>query len=913
MDYATMEKTFNFSDVEKRTSDSWLRSGSFSVDCAAIDSGRSCYAIMMPPPNVTGVLHMGHLLNNTLQDILIRRASQRGEVAFWQSGTDHAGISMQVRVEKDLLSKGLDAKKMSREEFLRHAERWRDEHGDIILRQLRRLGVCCDLTRKVHTLDRDYSNCVLRGFVELYRRGHIYRGRRIVNWCPVSKTAISDEEVFTREVDGHLWRIRYELVDEPGKYIEVCTTRPETIGGDVAIAVNPNDLRYTDFLGKRCWRPFPREAIPIIADEAVDKSFGTGALKITPAHSAVDFEIGQRHNLPVRDAMNEDGTMNELAGKELAGIDRGAARVKSIEILRELGCLVSSEPHRSALGISERSGVPIEPRISEQWFLRYPHIDLAKRAVEEGHIRFFPRRWEKTYIHWLNNIHDWCLSRQLLWGHRIPVWYRIGADRQDPENWHVSIDGPADSENWERDGDVLDTWFSSAFWPLGTLGWPDDKLMETRKFSKFYPTHTLVTGPDIIFFWVARMVTMAVTFLGNDLKGKNLCEIVPFRNVYFTGIVRDNLGRKMSKSLGNSPDPIELLDRYGADSVRFGLVSSTPLGQDILFDEKNLELGRNFCTKLWNACRFRLMQGPPSDRCDFASSVAAAADGADVFDHQMASTLLAAFTTSRELLEGGGQGKSERRYLFQASLQTLEHFFRDDFCDFYVELCKWRLKELGNRKGQTLAMQDLILRTLLQLLAPFMPFITQELWNQLNFGTADEALHLVQLPDLGYALKANNLLATELELEQVAAFRMALTQLRAMTPSGFCGSLLFGQLPSSKPFEEKFRRPLLAMLGNIGVKNVEKIPENVAAVDTPWGRFALEANDGLSAESFAKIKDALALARRNIAANRAKLDDGTFLAKAPQNVVEGARRMLKENLELEAQLLGRLEGSGEVI
>ncbi|MDR2576659.1 MAG: valine--tRNA ligase, partial [Puniceicoccales bacterium] len=606
-----MDSACDFKNFEAKLCAQWAERNCFS---AAVEAGRATCTIMMPPPNVTGVLHMGHLLNNTLQDILIRRAWQSGKNVLWQAGTDHAGISMQVRVEKELQKEGIDAKKLSREEFLAHAERWRDKHGNIILEQLRHLGVCCDLQKKVHTLDPDYCQTVLHGFVELFRRGYIYKGKRMVHWCPVSQTALSDEEVLARETIGQLHRVRYEVVEEPGRFIEICTTRPETIGGDVAIAVHPSNERYADLVGKHCWRPFPREAIPIIADDAVDKDFGTGALKITPAHANVDFEIGQRHGLPLREVIDADGRLNAMAGKELEGMNRDSAREKSVEILRSLGNWVSAEQHTSAVGISERSGEPVEPRLSEQWFLRYPHVDLAKRAVSEGHIRFFPRRWEKTYLHWLENIQDWCISRQLLWGHQIPVWYKNGEDRSNPENWHVSLAGPKDLENWTREKDVLDTWFSSAFWPLGTLGWPDKGAMERRHFSTFFPTTTLVTGPDIIFFWVARMIFMAIAFLGNGSDAK-LPDCIPFRAVYFTGIVRDGQGRKMSKSLGNSPEPLDLIGRYGADGIRFGLISCAPRGQDILFGEERLEQGRNFRTKLWNACRFRTLQGDGTENC----------------------------------------------------------------------------------------------------------------------------------------------------------------------------------------------------------------------------------------------------------------------------------------------------------
>jgi valyl-tRNA synthetase len=760
----------------------------------------------------------------------------------------------------------------------------------------------------VHTLDPDYYRSVLHGFVELYRRGHIYRGRRMVHWCPVSQTALSDEEVFVQELDGFLWRVRYELVDEPSRAIEVCTTRPETIGGDVAIAVHPADPRYGDLVGKYCWRPFSRGPIPIIADSAVDRSFGTGALKITPAHDNLDFEIGQRHGLPFREIMDPSGTMNALAGKDLAGLDRSVARGRAVELLRELGCLISAEPHRSAVGISERSGQPVEPRLSEQWFLRYPNVELAKRAVQEGHIRFFPARWEKTYLHWLNNIHDWCISRQLLWGHRIPVWYRRGADRSDPAHWHVSVEGPEDPENWDREEDVLDTWFSSALWPIGTLGWPDPKAMAEKNFSLFYPTHTLVTGPDIIFFWVARMVFLSIAFQLRDPDGGDLDRAVPFRNVYFTGIVRDSIGRKMSKSLGNSPDPLELIDRYGADSVRFGLISSAPLGQDVLFDEKNVELGRNFCTKLWNACRFRLLQDEPPRCRSLEELLVAASSAADFFDRAMAQMLYVTLETVNGEIEGRWVLRDATTmefrpgYAFQSALQKLEHFFRDDYCDFYVELCKWRLRERPQRKAQTLAFQDLILRTVLQLLAPFTPFIAQELWQQLKFGPPEEALHLVPLPDLSTALASAKLLPTREEWDCVVDFRRALGQIRALPGAG---GVLRGESLLRGGIWEELRGPLLALTSHSRLEESGPFPISVAAVCTPWGRFAAAGVAG------ARLREELDRVRKNIAANRAKLEDSGFLSRAPERVVEGARKLLAENCKREEQLLAQL-GEGDL-
>ncbi|MDR3316462.1 MAG: valine--tRNA ligase [Puniceicoccales bacterium] len=885
-----MNKEFHFSEVEGRLYAEWERSGGFAE---AVDFEKKSYAILMPPPNVTGVLHMGHLLNNTLQDILIRRAWQEGKNVLWQPGTDHAGISMQVRVEKELVGKGVDPKALSREEFLVHAERWRDTHGNIIFHQLRNLGICCDFGKKVHTLDGDYSRTVLHGFVELFRRGYIRRGRRMVNWCPVSQTALSDEEVLVRECPGKLYRLRYEILEEPGTHIEICTTRPETIGGDVAVAVHPEDERHRHFIGKHCWRPFCREPIPIIADGAVDKNFGAGALKITPAHAAVDFEIGQRHGLPFREVIGPDGILNGLAGETLGGLDRATARERAVKLLRVLGNFVAEEDHVSAVGISERSGEPIEPRLSEQWFLRYPGVDLAKRAVAEGWIRFFPRRWEKTYLRWLENIRDWCISRQLRWGHRIPVWYRKGEDREDPRHWHVSVDGPSDPEHWERDGDVLDTWFSSAFWPLGTLGWPDEESMGRRHFAAFFPTSAMVTGPDIIFFWVARMVFMALEFIpGKDGKDDDLSGRVPFRSVYFTGIVRDERGRKMSKSLGNSPEPLDLIARYGADGVRFGLVTCAPQGLDILFAEGRLEQGRNFCTKLWNVCRFRLLQGDVGAKKSSVGAILLRVDpkNLDAIDRCILENLVA---VGEEIERAMGN------YEFQGTLLRMDRFFRDDYCDWYVETCKVRWGKDLRRQATLLAVQDLILRRLLQLLSPFVPFVTQELWRQLGFGDGKEILHRVPMESaewLRAALEAADLLASGGELASVGELRQVLPALRAL---GAGDGLYHGGTPGECQRLEPFRELLPAMSGHGELKKLQQLEGMTAAV-TSWGTFAVASGGDGGRDS--KRRE-LEIVRGHIATNRKKLEDRSFLERAPAAIVDGARNLLAENLEREKKLL----------
>ena len=680
-------KAYEPQSVEDKWYDFWLKQNCFTADPK---SAKPAYSIVIPPPNVTGMLHMGHVLNNTIQDILARKARMDGKEVLWLPGTDHAGIATQVMVEKQLKKEEKKSRHdLGREEFLKRVWAWKEKHGDIIIQQLKKLGCSCDWTRERFTMDPEYSRCVQKVFVELYKKGLIYRGKRMVNWCPVSQTALSDEEVEMKPQKGFMYYFKVQVVEEPNTWLTIATTRPETIPADTAVAVNPKDPRYTHLVGKHVYRALPldqpkeQRILPIIADEHVDFEFGTGVLKVTPAHDKADFEIGTRHKLPVIDVLTPDAKMTAAAGADLVGLDRFAARKKAAEILEAAGTLDKAEPYENNVGFSQRADVPIEPRLSEQWFLKYPAVPESKTCVEQEEdgsarvpradsgvtpessldklnlvgrasgatpdaaretralpkMRFHPQRWAKVYDHWLTNIQDWCISRQLWWGHRIPVWtklesYRTSAHWPRPlatpvikildtkQSETVSLSGQknettvinhsgflnykdeifivaaTDSEveanllkSWgfTQDPDVLDTWFSSWLWPFATMGWPE----QTETLKKFYPTTDLVTGPDIIFFWVARMIMAGYEFMGD----------LPFQNVYFTGIIRDKQGRKMSKTLGNSPDPLVLIAQYGADALRFGTMRSAPLGQDVLFDEKDVELGRNFCNKLWKIGR----------------------------------------------------------------------------------------------------------------------------------------------------------------------------------------------------------------------------------------------------------------------------------------------------------------------
>ncbi len=713
-------KAYEPQSVEDKWYDFWLKQGCFTADPK---SAKPAYSIVIPPPNVTGMLHMGHVLNNTIQDILSRKARMDGKEVLWLPGTDHAGIATQVMVEKQLKKEEKKSRHdLGREEFLKRVWAWKEKHGDIIINQLKKLGCSCDWTRERFTMDPEYSRCVQKVFVELYKKNLIYRGKRMVNWCPVSQTALSDEEVEMKPQNGFMYHFKVQVAEAPDIWLTIATTRPETIPGDTAVAVNPKDPRYAHLIGKHIVRPLPAELpraqklIPIIGDEHVDFEFGTGVLKVTPAHDKADFDIGVRHQLPLIEVINADGTMSPLAGGPLSGLDRFKARKVAVELLTEQGVMIEAKPYENNVGFSQRADVPIEPRLSEQWFLKYPAVPESKACVAEGRMKFHPDRWAKVYDHWLTNIQDWCISRQLWWGHRIPVWYR-GTEV------YCGLEAPT-GEGWTQDNDVLDTWFSSWLWPFATMGWPEN----TGTLKKFYPTTDLVTGPDIIFFWVARMIMAGYEYMGD----------LPFQNVYFTGIIRDKQGRKMSKTLGNSPDPLVLIAQYGADALRFGTMRSAPLGQDVLFDEKDVELGRNFCNKLWNACRFRQMQGgevqgeiertllTPDDKW----------------------ILLKLDAAIREVTVALNE------YKFSEATAALYKFFWNEYCDWYVEASKASLPrppaeaapgeapiaaalspEVEARKANTIAVIDFVLSHTIRLFHPFVPFITEELWNGMGFAT----------------------------------------------------------------------------------------------------------------------------------------------------------------------------------
>jgi len=715
-----ISKAYEPQSVESKWYQFWEEQGCFTADPARVSATRPAYSIVIPPPNVTGVLTMGHVLNNTIQDILARKARMDGKEVLWLPGTDHAGIATQNVVEKTLKKAGQIKHRddLGREALVAKIWEWKETYGGIILKQLRALGASCDWTRTRFTMDPEYSRCVQQVFVDLYQKGLIYRGKRMVNWCPASLTALSDEEVTMKEQKGFMYHFRVEVVEHPGTFLTIATTRPETIPADTAVAVNPNDPRYTHLIGKHVYRALPldvpkeQRVIPIIADEHVAFDFGTGVLKVTPAHDKADFEIGLRHKLPVIDVLTPDGKLTAEAGAELAGLDRFVGRKKSAELLEAAGALDKAEPYTNNVGFSERADVPIEPRLSEQWFLKYPSVEASRNCVAQpgseapAPMRFFPDRWAKVYDHWMGGIQDWCISRQLWWGHRIPVWYR-GAEV------YCGLEAPA-GDGWTQDLDVLDTWFSSWLWPFATMGWVDDKDADAKNatLKAFYPTTDLVTGPDIIFFWVARMIMAGYEWMGD----------LPFRNVYFTGIIRDKQGRKMSKSLGNSPDPLDLIAKYGADALRFGVMRAAPLGQDVLFDEQSVELGRNFCNKLWNACRFRQMIGGTETQTEGEINPA-------LLTSDDRWILLRLDQAIREVTGAFAE------YKFSDATATLYRFFWNEYCDWYVEASKAVIYGADEAlKVNKVAVIDFVLGQLLRLFHPFLPFITEELWHGMGFA-----------------------------------------------------------------------------------------------------------------------------------------------------------------------------------
>ena len=708
-----LAKTYDPSEIEDRTYAKWMGRKYFHPD---VDRSKKPFTIVMPPPNITGKLHMGHALDNTLQDILIRYKRMQGYNALWIPGTDHASISTEVKVINKLKEEGIDKNDLGREGFLKRTWQWKEEYAGTIEGQLKKLGVSCDWDRERFTMDEGCSKAVQEVFIRLYNKGYIYKGSRIINWCPVCKTSISDAEVVHEDQDGFFWHINYPIVGEEGRFVEIATTRPETLLGDTAVAVNPDDDRYKDLVGKMLKLPLTDREIPVIADEYVDKEFGTGCVKITPAHDPNDFEVGKRHNLPEINIMNDDATI-KLPGSKYDGMDRYEARKAMVEDLKALGLLVKVVPHTHAVGTHDRCKATVEPMIKPQWFVKMD--EMAKPAIEalkNGELKFVPESFGKTYLHWLEGIRDWCISRQLWWGHRIPAYYcedcgEIVVSEAQPEKCPK-----CGCTHLKQDEDTLDTWFSSALWPFSTLGWPD----QTRDLEYFYPTDVLVTGYDIIFFWVIRMVFSAL-----EQTGKT-----PFHHVLIHGLVRDSQGRKMSKSLGNGIDPLEVIDKYGADALRMTLITGNAPGNDMRFYWERVENSRNFANKIWNASRFIMMniEKAPKKEVTLADLTMA-----DKWIISKANDLAKEVTENLD------------RYELGIALQKVYDFVWEEFCDWYIEMVKPRLwNDEDTTKAAAIWTLKTVLIQSLKLLHPYIPFITEEIFC--NLQDEEESIMVSQWP-----------------------------------------------------------------------------------------------------------------------------------------------------------------------
>jgi valyl-tRNA synthetase len=836
------------------------------------DPGKPPYCIMIPPPNVTGMLTMGHILNNTLQDILVRRARMQGHETMWLPGTDHAGIATQARVEKFIReNEGKTRHDYGRDAFVERIWEWKEEYGGMIIRQLRKLGVSCDWERERFTLDEGLSKAVREVFVSLYEKGLIYKGKRIINWCPVSHTALSDEEVIYKESKGHLWYFRYPVCDEKGRYIVIATTRPETMLGDTAVAVNPKDKRFRDLIGKKILLPLANRKIPVIADEYVDMEFGTGAVKITPAHDPNDYGIGLRHELEFINIMHNDASMNENVPERFRGMDRYACRKAIVKELEELALLEKIENYTHSVGYSERAHVPIEPRLSEQWFVKMkPLAEPALEAVNSGRIKFNPSRWVKTYNHWLENIKDWCISRQLWWGHRIPVFSCDDCGWESALREDTDVCPVCGSRNVKQDEDVLDTWFSSWLWPFSTLGWPE----ENPDLEYYYPTDDLVTAPDIIFFWVARMIMAGLEFMGD----------IPFKNVYFTGLIRDMQGRKMSKSLGNSPDPLDIIDQYGADALRFGMMLIAPKGHDILFDVNQIEVGRNFMNKLWNASRFVLMNMEDGN----TGSVK------DLHERNLESADRWILTRLKDTMRSVDKNLS--RYRFNDAAKDIYDFTWSSFCDWYIELIKPRLYGSDKEKKETaITTAVYVLRNILKLLHPYAPFITEEIWQSLK--STDEPDIMVApwpeakdiAPDAGAAKEMDLLMQT------ITAIRTIRSEMK-VPPAQKANVLIGGGTKAQRAILMDHSDDLqhLAKIRDLDISETVEQPalSSSAVVRGIEIYVSLEGLIDIKKERERLEKDIAAYEGR-IRAALAKLENPGFMARAPEQVVEHEQKKLK--------------------
>ena len=875
-----LAKTYDPKGLEDRLYKKWEENGYFHAE---VDRSKKPFTIVMPPPNITGQLHMGHALDNTMQDILIRYKRMQGYSALWQPGTDHAAIATEVKVIEHLKKQGIEKDSLGREGFLEKCWEWKDEYGTRIINQLKKMGSSADWERERFTMDEGCSKAVEEVFVKLYNEGYIYKGNRIINWCPVCQTSISDAEVEHEEQAGHFWHMKYEIVGEPGRFVTFATTRPETMLGDTAVAVNPKDERYQDIIGKTVMLPFVNREIPVVADEYVDMEFGTGVVKITPAHDPNDFEVGKRHNLPVINILNDDATINSNGG-EFEGMDRYEARDIIVKKMDEMGLLVKIEDHTHNVGTHDRCKTTVEPMVKPQWFVAME--ELAKPAIEAiktGELTFVPKNYDKTYLHWLENIRDWCISRQLWWGHRIPAYYceKCGETVVARSSEAPTVCPKCGHTHMKQDEDTLDTWFSSALWPFSTLGWPNN----TEELDYFYPTDVLVTGYDIIFFWVIRMV-----FSGYAHTGKS-----PFHTVLIHGLVRDSQGRKMSKSLGNGIDPLEIIDKYGADALRLTLITGNAPGNDMRFYNERVENSRNFANKVWNASRFIMMNLADNEVTKPADSELATEDKWII---SKVNTLAKDVTENMDKFELG------------IAVQKVYDFIWDEFCDWYIEIVKPRMysEEYTASKNAALWTAKFALTNALKMLHPFMPFITEEIFCTLQ--SEEETIMLSAWPEFDEAM---NFPAEEAKVERAKDVVRGMRQLRTdmdVPPSKKAAIHIVADAADVRATFDEITPIFKTLAGATEVfiqADKAGISDDAVSAVIPDATLFVPLEDLVD---FEKEKERLTKEKekleKELARSRGMLSNEKFMSKAPEAKVAEEREKLAKYEAMMAQVEARL-------
>lgn len=869
-----MQKVYDPKEIEKKWHKIWQEKKSFS---ASDESAKEPYTIVIPPPNVTGFLHMGHALNNTLQDVIIRTKRMQGYEACWIPGTDHAGIATQNVVEKKLAQEGKTRHDLGREKFVEEVWKWKEKHGSYIIEQLKRLGSSCDWDRERFTMDEGLSNAVKESFIELFDKKLIYKGKYIINYCPRCETALADDEVDYQDKQGNFWHIKYPITGEDGKFIIVATTRPETMLGDTAVAVNPKDERYAHLVGKTVDLPLTGKKIPIIADDYVDKEFGSGIVKITPAHDPNDFHVGERHGLEKINIFDKNAKINENAPRKYFGMDRFEARKVVVADLQNQELLEKVEPHEHSVGECYRCNTVIEPYLSNQWFVSMkPLAKKAIEALEEGDIRFVPSRWSKVYLNWMNGIRDWCISRQIWWGHKIPVYYKKDSNECVAAKSFEEACQKLGTNDIYQDSDVLDTWFSSWLWPFSTQGWPNTNAASLKKF---YPTNTLVTAQDIIFFWVARMVMAGYEFTGQK----------PFTDIYIHGIVRDEHGRKMSKSLGNSIDPLNIIDNYGCDALRFTLMLLAAAGQDVLISEDKIQVGRNFCNKIWNAARFVVMK---AEGFEYKGEKGKMENLADRWIFSKMTSVI------------GDVEKSIETYRFNDAAQTLYDFIWNNFCDWYIEFKKIDLYSENMDKESIYKNIFYIMENFLKLLHPFMPFITEEIYEIINNSQAKTELAKAHFPQID-----TQIIDTQSEKDAYILMQIitAIRNLRAdnnVLHSKKVSIVVIAESESVKKLvdENKVYVLKMALVEDLNIEIGANKPKD-AAVNVVGKNEVFMLLEGLvdKAEELNKLKKEKERLDKMIFSISQKLENGDFLEKAPPAVIEREKEKInsfKKQLEL---------------